>query len=409
MKLIRDIISEKRQMGARAISQPEPEPAPLDTPQEDEVLSQEPFTSFDEASADIPADAQSDDEFAAFFADEDDPFAVEPDQVSESDEDSELDQMPEPDLTSEPVQVDQPSTPTDAEPSQRPSKLVLGKAYSLDVEDETDDEDDEEMDLSAFVPEARALTPDQERESEQSLRNVFRELNTTPQAPQDAPAADPVRDPAPETQGHIAEPAPARPTEAPQYRAETPDPVQPHPAQVATGGVEVPKPAPGRGMSRHGRVKTRLLGFNTSMGDEIDPIKNSAEAEPAAFVSFPVGWLIVVEGEGRGSAFSLFNGVSNIGRGKDQTVCLDFGDNSISREAHASIAYDPRQQSFFIGHCGKANIVRRNDRPILSTEELSAGDHITIGETVLRFVPLCGPDFSWEKNTSPDQARAAHG
>ena len=73
-----------------------------------------------------------------------------------------------------------------------------------------------------------------------------------------------------------------------------------------------------------------------------------------------------------------------------------------------SIAYDAKQESFFIGHCGKANIVRRNDRPVLSTEELNAGDHITIGETTLRFVPLCGPDFSWEKSLGNGPAIAAN-
>lgn len=153
-------------------------------------------------------------------------------------------------------------------------------------------------------------------------------------------------------------------------------------------------------------MKTRLLGFNTAMDTGIDPIAESKEATAAPYTSFPVGWLIVIDGPGRGSAFTLFNGVSNIGRGESQTVRLNFGDNSISRENHASVAYDPRQQIFFIGHGGKANIVRRNDRPVLSTEEMTSGDHITIGETTLRFVPFCGPDFTWETAQSAGLAHA---
>lgn len=186
------------------------------------------------------------------------------------------------------------------------------------------------------------------------------------------------------------------------------DPI-PQPAAEPRAAVEVPQPAVGRGASRHGRVKTRLLGFNTAMETETDPMSDNEKASVAPYTSFPVGWLIVVDGPGRGSAFTLFQGVSTIGRGENQTVRLDFGDNSISRAGHASIAYDSRQKSFFIGHGGKANIVRRNDRPVLSTEELAAGDTIMIGETSLRFVPLCGQDFSWDQDTSAGRAYVNQG
>lgn len=180
------------------------------------------------------------------------------------------------------------------------------------------------------------------------------------------------------------------------------------PASVQAQPVEVPPIAMGRGASRQGRVKTRLLGFNAGQDSEADPIASNAEATAAAFTKFPLGWLIVTDGPGRGAAFTIFSGVSKIGRGKDQTVALDFGDNSISRDNHAAIAFDAAQKSFFIGHGGKANLVRRNDRPVLSTEELAAGDKITIGETVLRFVPLCGPDFVWEDTGEGDWSHAAN-
>jgi pSer/pThr/pTyr-binding forkhead associated (FHA) protein len=76
-------------------------------------------------------------------------------------------------------------------------------------------------------------------------------------------------------------------------------------------------------------------------------------------------------------------------------VKLDFGDNSISRTNHAVVAYDDEQRKFFLGHGGKANIVRLNGKPVLSTEELAHNDIIRIGETTLRFLALCGPDFDW--------------
>lgn len=188
--------------------------------------------------------------------------------------------------------------------------------------------------------------------------------------------------------------------------------------------VEVPAPAAGRGSRRAGRVKTRLLGFNSVQDGAGDPFTPSAvqtptnepanaavaEAEPAAAPSrFPVGWLVIVAGPGRGTAFSLQAGVAQIGRGQGQAVRLDFGDNSISRENHAAVAYDPEQRRFFLGHGGKANLVRLNDRPVLSTEELQSGHLIRLGETTLRFIGLCGAEFDWDQERDSEPRHASAG
>lgn len=373
MKFIRDIIGEKREMDgavngtavdaatvSAVLSSDEAtvppasaEPAPEQTPEpaaEPVLVASEP-TYMPEAR-DVPEAKNVTDEIAAFFANEAaDQAAVE--TVAEPTP------APTPDPAPEPVQQAAPAV------ERQPTKLILTKPLAPKT-----DEAPTEAPAEAAKPDAMA----------ESIDKVL--------------VSDHTPDPVLEA---VLQDAPAQPTPP----APTPEPVAAEPAAPAdaapTPSVEVPLPAVGRGISSHGRVKTRLLGFNTSMDDdEVDPMTASDQAKAAPYTSFPVGWLMVVEGEGRGSAFSLFHGVSTIGRGEDQTIRLDFGDNSISRENHASIAYDPRQKSFFIGHGGKANIVRRNDRPVLSTEELGAGDQITIGETTLRFVPLCGPEFSWD-------------
>ncbi|MGB5557916.1 MAG: FHA domain-containing protein [Paracoccaceae bacterium] len=171
--------------------------------------------------------------------------------------------------------------------------------------------------------------------------------------------------------------------------------------------VEVPAPAAGRSGRRAGRVKTRLLGFEHAHGASPDPFEATIQNAETPQGKFPVGWIVVVKGPGRGTSFTLNNGVSQIGRGDDQAVKLDFGDSSISRSNHAAIAYDGEQRAFFLGHGGKANLVRLNDKPVLSTEEISDGDLIRIGETVLRFVGLCGQDFHWETGDQEDMDDAA--
>ncbi len=167
------------------------------------------------------------------------------------------------------------------------------------------------------------------------------------------------------------------------------------PTEALSGRRDAPRPA--------GRVKTRLLGFRAPDKDG-DPVHQPrAAAAAAAPARFPVGWLVVERGPGRGTAFSLFDGLSTIGRGEGQTVQLDLGDTAISRDTHAAIAYDDENRACYLGHGGKANLVRLNGRPVLTTEPLSGGDRIRIGETTLRFVALCGPEFSWSDSPHPHE------
>ena len=90
--------------------------------------------------------------------------------------------------------------------------------------------------------------------------------------------------------------------------------------------------------------------------------------------------------------------MSQIGRGEDQAVQLDFGDTAISRTNHAAVAYDPETHKFLLGHGGKANIVRLNDKPVISTEPMGNGDTIRLGETTLLFIALCNETFNWSED-----------
>ena len=95
--------------------------------------------------------------------------------------------------------------------------------------------------------------------------------------------------------------------------------------------------------------------------------------------------------------------MSQIGRGEDQAIQLDFGDNAVSRTNHAAIVYDAEKHTFLLGHGGKSNIVRLNDEPVISNEALKDGDMIRIGETTLRFTPLCSPEFNWADDNTDDE------
>ena len=171
------------------------------------------------------------------------------------------------------------------------------------------------------------------------------------------------------------------------------------PAPMPTPALEIAADAGAR--RRATRTKTRVLGFEPQpaavvplfdegrMDDSIEP------GDKAGVVMYPTGWLVIKSGPGRGAAFPVMRGVSQIGRGTDQTIALDFGDMAISRQHHAAIAYDPATHQFHIGHGGKSNLVRVNGKPLLATSVVGDGDEIQIGETTLVLKVLCTPDFNW--------------
>ncbi len=158
--------------------------------------------------------------------------------------------------------------------------------------------------------------------------------------------------------------------------------------------------------------KTRLMGFDTSDGRVVDLFGEDKASTETGRVQFPVALVMVTKGPGFGECFSIKAGMSQIGRGEDQAIRLDFGDMAISRENHAAIVYDPKEHSFLLGHGGKSNIVRLNGKPVVSTSDLADGDEIEIGETSMRFVAICSKDFNWdisetEEGTDDDDVEIA--
>ena len=128
-----------------------------------------------------------------------------------------------------------------------------------------------------------------------------------------------------------------------------------------------------------------------------DPQPSEESAEKADGMADPVvGWLAIVEGPGKGRAMQLGYGSNPIGRGETARIKLNFGDDQISRGGHAVITYDPRGRKFYVQHGGGTNLTYLNDEPVLIPIELPALSHISIGNTILRFVPLCGDAFDWQ-------------
>ena len=147
-------------------------------------------------------------------------------------------------------------------------------------------------------------------------------------------------------------------------------------------GKTTPANGSGGGSSNSDSKKTRIIfdgDDNKTFGDVL-PV---------------VGWLVVVNGKGRGRELRIQPGMNNIGREKGE-ILLNFGDASISREKHARLAYDPDENTFSLVHLEGRNLTKVNGKAVMTTCELTAYDHIRMGETEMIFVPFCGQNFSWK-------------
>lgn len=338
-------------------------------------------------------------------------------------------------LAPDPILPTPPASPVSGEESLPPDFLRLGALERVDehnareatvAEDPPATEDrfnalDQILGRAAEAPEPRtdldaaesemALSDWPEEEAQQPPHEAAPEpmILVTPEAEidailaedaQQAPSFLDVVDREPEKGNRIFRRRKAEPTQS-----DTPPEPTPVGVPAPSLGRAAQTGAAQRAAGRAQRVKTRLLGFAPGQPASVDPFAAAGVSAPEPNVSaaprpedpppFPVGWLVIASGPGRGASFTVGAGVTTLGRGTDQSLCLDFGDSSISRNTHAALAYDAENRSFFLGHGGKANLVRLNGKPVLSTETLRTGDTIRIGETTLRFVALCGADFDW--------------
>jgi FHA domain-containing protein len=149
-----------------------------------------------------------------------------------------------------------------------------------------------------------------------------------------------------------------------------------------------------------GGSRDRTILHRHGQPSAADPEQSPAAAQPAGATAQgfdpAVGWLVVLQGPGRGASLTIFEGMNTVGRDPGQRIPINFGDGKISREAHFFLTFEPKKRTFHVNHGGKGNLVYLNGEVLLAPMLLKNGDVIEVGVTKLRFVPLCGEDFGWD-------------
>ncbi|HVA84662.1 MAG TPA: FHA domain-containing protein [Candidatus Binataceae bacterium] len=136
-------------------------------------------------------------------------------------------------------------------------------------------------------------------------------------------------------------------------------------------------PSPGSAASADPGV-TRAVYRDTSTG--ISPV---------------VGWLVCVEGPDKGRDFRIHGEKNFIGRSPSMDIALT-GDDSVSRDKHASVAYDPKQRAFWVLPGEAAGLVYLNEQMVNTPMKLTSRDIVEVGKSKLMFWPLCDDKFHWD-------------
>lgn len=125
------------------------------------------------------------------------------------------------------------------------------------------------------------------------------------------------------------------------------------------------------------------------------PAVNERPADPV------VGWLVCLKGKHFGESFVICAGKNSIGRSENNRIVLN-KENSVSREKHALIVYEPKKRRFYIQPGDSSGLTYLNDDYITESKQLSPRDMIELGDGKFVFVPLCDESFSWEDYISKE-------
>lgn len=137
---------------------------------------------------------------------------------------------------------------------------------------------------------------------------------------------------------------------------------------------------------------------NTDLQTDDTIVHTSAAAGPAAEAAPPsgpvTGWLVVVEGPGRGRDLRL--GIGRTFLGLDETGApVTLSPDTPLSTRQAVVAYDEKTGGFTLLPGSSQQLCYLGGKAVLEPCALSGKEELQLGQAALRFVPFCGGRFHW--------------
>ena len=132
---------------------------------------------------------------------------------------------------------------------------------------------------------------------------------------------------------------------------------------------------------------------NAQEGSQDAAVTRALHREPSG-ISPVVGWLVCVDGPDRGRDYRLHSEKNFIGRSSNMDICIA-GDDSISREKHATVSFEPKKKEFWLLPGEASGLVYINEEVVNTPTPLKPRDIIELGRTKVMFYPFCDENFQW--------------
>jgi hypothetical protein len=147
--------------------------------------------------------------------------------------------------------------------------------------------------------------------------------------------------------------------------------------------MQAPAPSPSAPAGPKPGSATRRIGQDAAPGKP-DPV---------------VGWLVCLDGPDRGRDFRLHAEKNFIGRSPTMDVCI-FNDDTVSREKHGVVIFDPKKQVFWTLPGDASGLVYLNGEIVHTPTQIHAHDTLEMGQTKLVLIPFCGDKYTWNTPAS---------
>jgi hypothetical protein len=143
-------------------------------------------------------------------------------------------------------------------------------------------------------------------------------------------------------------------------------------------------------------TRCQVCGLAAEAGpDSVLPV-DPEPSEPLGKGGFdpPVGWLVVIDGPGKGQGFRIRAGSNRIGRDEGMEIAL-ISDAAVSRQGHAIVDFDANSNRFVAKAGEGRELCYLNGGPVAAPAGLNRFDRLRVGKTTLLFVPLVSDRFQW--------------
>jgi hypothetical protein len=130
-------------------------------------------------------------------------------------------------------------------------------------------------------------------------------------------------------------------------------------------------------------------------------VTRRAGMAPATRTDPVVGWLVCLEGPDKGRDFRLHAEKNFIGRSPTMDVCIP-GDDTVSRDKHGAIVFDPKKLTFWVLPGEASGLVYVNGDAVYSPTQMNRDDILELGQTKLVLIPFCGDKYTWTPAAPPE-------